>query len=189
MEKLQITKEEISELPLGEFQGKIEIVDSPKLLHYAIDELNEQEILGFDTETKPTFKKGQYHKVALVQLAFDHKAYLFRLNKIGFDDRLRELMANEILKVGVGLRDDIRALRLLSDFEPGAFVDLNQEVKKFGVPHEGAKNLTALFLGFRISKAAQISNWESDILTEKQLKYAATDAWICHQIYLKMRGI
>jgi ribonuclease D len=187
---LSITKDEINALPLGEFRGKIELITTPSQLLEAIRELRDHPVVGFDTETKPTFKKGQFHHVALVQLAIDHKAFLVRLNHIGFHDQLKEFLEiNEIVKVGVGLRDDLRALHMLSSFNPANFLDLNTEAKSFGILNEGAKNLTAMFLGFRISKAAQVSNWESPRLTDKQIKYAATDAWICHQIYLKWKQI
>ena len=188
----KITKEEINELPLGEFDGEVVIINKMADLREAIEELKDHEIVGFDTETKPTFKKGQFHHVALVQLAIDHKAFLFRLNHVGFDDALRRYFEiPDIYKIGVGLRDDLRALKMLSEFEPANFIDLNTEAKNLGILNEGARNLTAMFLGFRISKSAQTSNWENPELSEKQIRYAATDAWVCYRIYQEwlQRGV
>jgi ribonuclease D len=185
-----ITKDEVNSLPLGEFKGPTQLITTPQELHEAIMELKDHPIVGFDTETKPTFKKGQFHHVALVQLAHDRKAFLIRLNNLGFHDYLKEFLELEqIVKVGIGLRDDLRALQMLREFKPSNFFDLNTEARTKGIENEGAKNLTAMFLGFRISKAAQVSNWESPRLTDKQIRYAATDAWICHQIYLKWKHL
>lgn len=186
----KITKEEISQLPLGEFQGPSKLITRPSELREAVEELKDHPIIGFDTETKPTFRKGQFHHVALVQLAHAEKAFLIRLNTLGFHQYLKDFLELEhILKVGIGLRDDLRALQMLEAFNPANFFDLNTEAKQHGIENEGAKNLTAMFLGFRISKAAQVSNWESPRLSDKQIRYAATDAWICHRIYHKWKDL
>jgi ribonuclease D len=156
----------------------------------ALDELSEFSYMGFDTETKPAFRKGVYHHVALLQLAVAEKVFLVRLNKLGFPKLLQELFSNEqLLKVGVSIRDDLTELRKLTDFQPRGIVELNKVAKSMGVVREGARNLSATFLGFRISKSQQTTNWEKDQLTSKQQRYAATDAWVCQQIYEKLTGL
>jgi len=185
-----ITKEEVNELPLHGYLGRIVIVDTTRGLSKAMKELEKTSFLGFDTETKPAFRKGVYHQVALLQLALAEQVFLIRLNKLGFSGALQELFSsNHLLKVGVSIRDDLAELQKLTSFEPRGVVELNQVAKGLGVVREGARNLTATFLGFRISKSQQTSNWEKDQLTTKQRRYAATDAWVCHQIYEKLSGL
>ena len=182
-----ISKEEVNELPLRGYQGPIVVVDTYKGLQQAIRNLSRFEIIGFDTETKPAFRKGVYHKVALLQLATEEQVYLVRLNKLGFPKILCDLFSNpSILKVGVSIRDDLIELKKLAKFHSQGVVELNEVAKELEVVREGARNLTATFLGFRISKSQQTSNWEKDELTTKQKVYAATDAWICFRIYQKL---
>lgn len=179
-----ITKEDIRNLPLLAFGGKIHIVDSDKSLDNAISHLNDKKVLGFDTEKKPTFRKGDYNPTAMVQLSSINDAFLFRLNKIGYPKPLFDLMANnEITKLGISIDDDIKELEKLSKFNPAGFTDINNLTKEIGVKHIGVKKLAAIFLSHRISKGQQTSNWENEVLTESQRKYAATDAWICLKIY------
>ena len=169
------------------YSGKIVTVETHKDLSRALDELKTYTYLGFDTETKPAFKKGVYHQVALLQLAVAEKVFLVRLNKLGFPSSLRKLFStDQLLKVGVSIRDDLSELRKLTDFEPKGIIELNDVAKGLGVVRQGARNLSATFLGFRISKSQQTSNWENHKLTSKQQRYAATDAWICYQIYQKL---
>lgn len=183
----RISKAEVNKLPLREYRGQIYVVDTFHLLKQTIRELRDHSFLGFDTETKPSFKKGIYHQVALLQLAVDQKVFLVRVNKLGFPKALKRLFSNDqVLKVGVSIRDDLLELRKLGSFEPAGIVELNTVAKELGVEREGARNLTATFLGFRISKSQQTSNWERNHLSKKQQLYAATDAWVCHQIYDKL---
>jgi ribonuclease D len=183
-----ITKEEIMELPLRQFEGKIVVVDSHASLREATREIMDTEWVGFDTETRPVFVKGQYNPVSLVQVAMEHKAYLFRIQQTGVTDDLLHLLQHPHLsKVGAALRDDIKALQKIKPFEPAAFEDLNLLAKQAGIESEGVRKLTALVLGFRVSKNAQTSNWEADTLSEKQIRYAATDAWVCLEIYKKLK--
>ena len=185
-----ITKEEVNELPLHGYLGRIVIVDTTRGLSKAMKELEKTSFLGFDTETKPAFRKGVYHQVALLQLALAEQVFLIRLNKLGFYGALQELFSSDhLLKVGVSIRDDLAELQKLTSFEPRGVVELNKVAKGLGVVREGARNLTATFLGFRISKSQQTSNWEKDQFTTKQRRYAATDAWVCHQIYEKLSGV
>jgi ribonuclease D len=147
-------------------------------------------VLGFDTETKPAFKKGVVNEVCLLQLGDSENIFLFRLNLIGFPKELVKLLADKnIIKTGVALRDDIATLKRLKLFEPGGFVDLQEYVKSFGIEDNGLKKLAANILGFQISKRQQTSNWEADQLTEAQIEYAATDAWVCYEIYYALNKI
>lgn len=148
------------------------------------------EIVGFDTETKPTFTKGKKNKVSLIQLSTENLACLFRINKIGFPEELVKLLSDSsVIKAGVAVHDDIRFLKSLKNFSPGGFIDLQHFVKDFGIQSSGLKKLAAIVLDFRISKRQQVTDWEADALTEAQQIYAATDAWVCHQIYSKLTKI
>ena len=185
--KTTITHEEVNSLPLKAFDGKIVLIDDPAKLDKAIQEVAKHRLVGFDTETRPSFKKGQHYKVSLLQLALDKKVFLIRLNHTGITDELIALFENEnVIKTGVGLRDDLVALQKLRKFHPKGFEDLAVISKKSGLLVESVKKLTALLLGFRISKSAQTSNWEAVSLSEKQLEYAATDAWVCLEIHKKL---
>jgi ribonuclease D len=179
-----ITKEEISELPLSQFDGEILVVDRPEDVKEVARELSSEKVLGFDTETKPSFKKGKVNQVALLQLATSQKAYLIRINRTGLKDGLLKVLTNpSIKKVGVGIRDDIRALRQLNEFEPGGFLELQDYAKQVGLEDFSLKKLAGLVMQVRISKKQRLSNWEADELTEPQLVYAATDAWAAVEIF------
>ena len=183
-----ITNDYIRELPLLAFEGNIRVIENEAQFTRAIDQLQKETILGFDTEKKPTFKKGDYHPTALVQLSSDEDAFLFRLNKIGYPQALFDLMSDpNKIKLGISIGDDIKELQKLSSFEPAGFSDLNHIAKDIGVQHIGVKKLAAIFLKKRISKGQQTSNWENDILSEAQQRYAATDAWICLKIHQELR--
>jgi ribonuclease D len=185
-----ITKDELNELPLGQFEGEIFLIDHPDQVEEAVDFLEDQSIIGFDTETKPAFRKGQFNPVALLQLSTPHQAFLFRLNKIGFPDSLRNLMEKEnVVKVGAAVHDDLKGLRKLTDsFFPKSFFDLNDELKKVGFHNVGVRNLCGMVLKIRISKSEQVSNWEAEKLTEKQQRYAATDAWACLEVFQVLKN-
>ncbi|MTI30518.1 3'-5' exonuclease [Xanthovirga aplysinae] len=184
----EISREELNELPLSGYKGKVVIVNRKDQFQNALSEIHEHKIVGFDTETRPTFRKGQpRHPVALLQVAIPDKVFLFRLNQLGFGRELGQYFGNSgIKKVGIGTRDDIIDLQKLHAFEPSSIVDLNHVAKELEVKNAGARKLSAIFLGIRISKSAQISNWENEQLSEKQVRYAATDAWICLEIYRKL---
>jgi ribonuclease D len=185
-----INVESIAALPLGQFGGRIIMVDNLESLHGALKMLHGHMILGFDTETKPTFKKGRTHNVAMLQLSNHDTCYIFRLNKIGLCDELVHLLSNpSIIKVGLSLKDDFRELSKMRIFKPAGFVDLQSYVEKFGIQDKSLKKLTAMILGIRISKSQQTSNWEAERLSESQLIYAATDAWACIEIYKKLREL
>lgn len=184
-----ITNDYIRELPLLAFEGEINVVEDEHTFNDAIELLRQESILGFDTEKKPTFRKGDYHPTAMVQLASMREAFLFRLNKIGYPQPLFDLMEDpDMIKLGISIDDDIRALKKLCPFKPSGFYDLNDIAKEIGVKHIGVKKLAAIFLDKRISKGQQTSNWEIEELSLAQRKYAATDAWICLRIHQELRA-
>ncbi|HOU02615.1 MAG: 3'-5' exonuclease domain-containing protein 2 [Bacteroidales bacterium] len=184
-----ISAEEIQNYDLHWFKGRIVLVDNLAAFNSVIPALLKEKYLGFDTETKPSFRKGHKNKVSLIQFSTVDTAYLFRINKIGFPGDLSRILADAgITKIGVAVRDDIRYLRTLKKFNPDGFVDLQNYVKEFGIESSGLKKLTAIILGFRISKRQQVTDWEAKELTEAQQIYAATDAWVCREIYMKLNN-
>ncbi|CAN5457851.1 3'-5' exonuclease [soil metagenome] len=179
-----ISNEEINLLPLGAFEGKTVVLSDPEELESAFEEINHHKTVGFDTETKPVFVRGQHNKVAILQIALPETVFVIRLMSTGLPPEIINFLQNEsIEKAGVAIRDDLKALQHLRRFKPGGFVELALLAKEKGLEVESVKKLTALLLGFRISKSAQTSNWEAAQLNEKQISYAATDAWVCLNIY------
>ncbi len=184
MFKERITTEELTGLPRGRFEGKIHVIEKPDQVRGAARFLASFPVIGFDTETRPSFKKGVINKVALLQLSTPGEAFLFRLHRIGLPAPLRKLFANpRILKPGVAIRDDIKGLREISEFNPRGFIELQDYAKDLGIQNFSLKKLVAITCGFRISKSQQLSNWEVSSLTEAQQVYAATDAWAALKIY------
>ncbi|MBP5668322.1 MAG: 3'-5' exonuclease domain-containing protein 2 [Salinivirgaceae bacterium] len=182
-----IAKEEIAELPIMAFEGKISVPLTSDQIEEAVSYLRQFKVLGFDTETRPNFRKGQHNKVALLQLSAGDRAFLFRLNKIRLPNVVKQLLADEsIIKVGAAIHDDLKALVSLSPFAPGGFVDVQSMAKQVGIEQAGLRPLAAMLMGIRISKAQQTSNWEISYLTEAQLLYAATDAWVSLEIYNRL---
>lgn len=179
-----VTPEEVNSLPLSYFEGKIVLINQADRVKEAVDEINKYQVIGFDTETRPAFVKGQFYNISLIQLAIPNKVYLFRINNCGFDQALIDLLSNDqILKIGVGLRDDIIGLQKLQNFEAAGFNEIHKYVDELGVRNTGLRKLAAILLEVRISKGQQTSNWENPILNENQLRYAATDAWVCLEMY------
>jgi ribonuclease D len=182
-----ITVEELSGFEISWFRGEIVLVEDLETFYKTIPRLAGSPLLGFDTETKPSFRKGRKNSVSLVQLSTGDLACLFRINKIGIPDELAELLSDpSVIKAGVALHDDIRFIKGVRKFSPGGFVDLQKLVKDYGITSSGLNKLAAIVLGFRISKRQQVTDWESENLTDAQQIYAATDAWVCHQIYNKL---
>ena len=175
-------------MPLTGFSGKIYVLETPEQAVTALEKLNEEKMVGIDTETKPAFARGQMHKVALLQLATLDEAYLFRLNKMGFPPELGEFLSNKkILKIGLALKDDFVGLNRHHRFKPENIVDLQKIVKEYGILELGLQKLYAVVFGQKISKSQRLSNWESPVLSEQQQVYAATDAWATLKIYLKLK--
>ena len=184
-----INEDELRKLPLLQFEGRITLIDTYDKFRRAMEDIGKPDLLGFDTETRPSFKKGRRYQVALLQLADARRAWLFRLNMIGLPTELAALLADKsVIKTGVAIRDDLKALKALTHFEPHGFIDLQNLVADHGIKELGLKKLTAITLGHTISKSQQVSNWEAPALTDPQQLYAATDAWVCRQIYLALNG-
>jgi len=184
----EISNEELLALPRVRFEGVIHVIDHPGAVPYAIERLKASPVLGFDTETRPTFAKGEYHKVALVQLATADEVFLFRLCKIVMPRKLRKLLSNpNILKIGTAISNDIDTLKRSADFTPKGFIDLQDMMPEFNIKNIGLAKMSGIILGAHISKTQQRTNWEKNILSEAQLRYAATDAWMCYMIYEKLK--
>lgn len=182
--KRKISKAEINELPLIAWEGEIQILESAEEMEAAASILANESHLGFDTETRPSFKKGDYYPPALIQLATEHCVYLFRISETEtFDPLIPILESPDILKTGVAIKDDVKELRAMEDFTPNGFVEIADITVKLGYENRGLRALAGLLLQGRISKAAQVTNWARPKLDNKQVRYAATDAWISREIY------
>ncbi|MCC8172086.1 MAG: 3'-5' exonuclease domain-containing protein 2 [Parabacteroides sp.] len=179
-----ITKDEIATMPLEEFAGRIIVIQNEKKTEKAVAYLSTFPMVGFDTETRPSFRKGQSHKVALMQISADEECFLFRLNHIGVPLCLQHFLANEnIRKIGLSLKDDFGALRKRIEIEPAGFLDLQTYVGQFGIEDASLQKIYAILFGKKISKGQRLTNWEADILSDAQKKYASLDAWACLKIY------
>lgn len=184
-----ISKEELNMLPPEKFSGDIVTIEEIEEADRAIGELEKASLVGFDTETKPNFHKGQVNKVALLQLATGDKCYLFRLSKIGIPPSVKAFLENkDIAKVGLSLRDDFHSLGRLIPIEPGGFIDIQEMVKDFKITDSSLTKIHAILFGKRISKSQQLTNWEAPSLTQKQKEYAALDAIACINIYNHFRA-
>lgn len=189
MYKKKIESEEISHFPPFIYEGEVVVVEKPSAAEEAVKYLSAHSCMGFDTETRPAFRKGEYHDVSLLQLAVMERVYLFRLNKCGFPLSLRNLLANgKVLKIGVGIRDDIKALQRLGSFEAAGFVELQSFVEKFGIEEKSFSKLMAIIFQVKISKRQRTSNWELPSLSEQQIRYAATDAWGALRMYMELNN-
>lgn len=185
-----ISKDAINELPLKQFEGKVTVIEDPDRVPEIVEKLQKEKAIGFDTETKPSFKKGVSHDISLLQLSTRDEAFLFRLPNTGFNGSLTKLMTNpKVIKVGVGIRDDLRGLKNLNSFIPKGFVELQEMAPQYGIEVLSLKNLAGLLLGFRVSKRQRLSNWEAQELSEGQILYAATDAWVSLEIYNKLKEL
>lgn len=183
----RMSKDEINACPMERWTGPVSVVRTRNELAGAMRKLAGHTLLGFDTETRPAYKKGESYPPALLQLASDDDVFIFQLKHLGLAKPLHEILADPaIIKAGVSLDYDIRELNKLSRFKAAGFMDLGNLAKKAGIKNHGLRGLAAVFLGFRISKGAQTSNWAKDVLTPQQIQYAATDAWVGRRLYLAM---
>jgi ribonuclease D len=183
-------KKQIPALPTIEFEGRIIVVLTPVEAEKAVDFLLTQPILGVDTETRPSFKRGWQYKVSLLQVATADICFLFRLNHIGLSPAIIRLLEDKTTpKIGLSWHDDLNGLKKLGQFTPGYFIDLQEHVKEIGIEDLSLQKLYANMLGKRINKRQQLSNWERDILDDKQKIYAATDAWACIQLYNELQRL
>ncbi|OFY59898.1 MAG: hypothetical protein A2Y87_05765 [Bacteroidetes bacterium RBG_13_46_8] len=185
-----IEKDHIQSLPLKSFEGNIHLVDGPGNFSSVRALMNGYPVFGFDTETRPSFRKGKTYKVALLQMATREHAFIFRIHRTGIPGFVKNILENpKILKIGVAIHDDLKSLNHIKPMKTDGFIDLQQYVARFNIEDKGLKKLTANILGFRISKRYQTSNWEEDVLSLPQLEYAATDAWVCYEIYRRLQEI
>ena len=180
-----ISKEEINSLPVLEYEGRnIVLVDTLSKLKTTIEVLKNEDVLGFDTETKPSFEKGKMNKVALLQLSTSDTCYLIRLNVLGMQNPIIELLSSEKpLKIGLSLKDDYKMLNRRRSFKPAGFLDLQSVIGRFGIKDLSLQKIYAIMFNKKISKSQRLTNWQAPNLTLQQQKYAAVDAWACMDIY------
>jgi ribonuclease D len=184
----RMSKEEINTCPMKRWTGTISVVRNRDELNASIARLAGQSLLGFDTETRPAYNKGENYLPALLQLASEEEVFIFQLRHLGLARPLRDILADgSIIKAGVSLDYDIRELKKLGHFKDAGFVDLGKLAKRTGIKNHGLRGLAAVFLGFRLSKKVQTSNWSRDVLTRQQIQYAATDAWVGRSLYLALQ--
>lgn len=180
----KISNEQTALLPAIEFRGEIRIVEDERDIAAACKYLAEQPVIGFDTETRPSFRPGVTFRVSLLQLSSPEVCYLFRLNRIPLDKAILQLFENKrLLKAGADVAGDLRSLRQIRHFRDAGFIDLQAIAPEWGIAEKSLRKLSAIVLGQRVSKAQRLSNWEAATLTDKQQLYAATDAWVCTRIY------
>lgn len=188
-ELIKIDNDTLAALPAGQFEGRIVVVERAEQLAEACARLSAEKIIGFDTETRPCFRAGEHHSVALLQLSCADVCYLFRLSAFPPGAELVKLLENPaVMKVGLDIGNDIRAVQGVRRFRPAGFVDLQGIIRDHGIGELGLRKMAALVLGIRISKAQRLSNWEAAALTQAQQLYAATDAWVSREIYVRLTG-
>ena len=189
-ERRSITREAVNELPIRRYEGEVCLVSSPQELARALEDLREERVVGFDTETRPAFRKGESFPPSLAQLATARAVYLFQLKAQDFSAPLAEVMSSRAtVKAGVSVADDLKQLKKVFAFDEQAVVDVGLAAKRRGLQQSGVRNLAALFLGFRIPKGAKTTNWAAPRLSPQQVQYAATDAWACRELYVKFRDL
>ena len=185
-----ITNEQTAKLPSAHFDGRIIIVDREEQIDAVCRDLAGQQIIGFDTETRPSFKAGVTNRVALLQLSTHERCYLIRLCRAKLHNSLLKVLSNpNIIKIGADVAGDLRSLHVLRHFNERGFVDLQHMASHWGIEEKSLRKMSAIILGQRVSKAQRLSNWEASTLTPQQQMYAATDAWVCISIYEKLMAI
>lgn len=182
--RLAICKEAVNQLPPVQYEGGIQVIDTIDKARVALRELTRARIVGFDTETRPSFRKGHLHKVALMQLATDDYCFLFRLNKLGIFDLLKDFLENpDVKKIGLSVHDDFQVLGRSGEIAPEGFVEMQTFVKQYSIADTSLQKIFAIVFGERISKSQRLTNWEADELTPEQQRYAAIDAWACLRLF------
>lgn len=185
-----ISRDEINALPIRRWQGEVRVITSAEEAARALAEIREETMTGFDTETRPAFKPGESYLPSLAQIATARAVYLFRLGSRELAAAVAEVLAAErIVKAGVGLADDFKALKKVIEFAEKSTVDLGEVVMRRGFKQSGVRSLAAIFLGFRVPKGSKTSNWARARLTPQQIAYAATDAWTCRELYVRFRTL
>lgn len=186
----RMSKDEINTCPIARWSGPVRVVRTQDELATAMDKLAGQYLLGFDTETRSAHTRGESYPPSLLQLAGESEVFLFQLKFLGLAEPLRQILADPaVIKAGVGVDFDLRELRKLAPFKPAGFVDLGDRARKAGIENLGLRGLSAVLLGFRISKGVKVSNWAKDELSPQQIQYAATDAWVGRRLYLALEQV
>ena len=184
----ELSKEAINELPILAYDGEVSLVRTAEELEALMESLGGETVLGFDTEARPSFRKGKVYPTSLIQLAGAEQVALIRLTELPLNDALCCILSSaDIIKAGVAIHEDMRSLQRIHPFEPAGLADLADMAKRQGMQAQGLRTLAASLMGGRISKAAQCSNWEKKELTPQQIRYAATDAWIGRELYLRLK--
>ena len=184
-----ITNDQINEMPVGHFPGRVLVVDSDETMAEAERILAGETLVGYDTETRPSFEKGIKYGMALVQISTADTALLFRVKLAPLSETIRTMLSSpDVIKVGAAIRDDIRGMHKVAEFRPAGFIDLQSVVKRWGIEELSVKKMAAIVLGIKVSKAQRLTNWEAVRLTAPQQDYAAMDAWVCREIYLRLRA-
>ena len=185
-----ISREAMLELPIRRYEGPVHVVAGEPELRRAVDDIVEEGVVGFDTETRPAFRPGESYLPSLVQLATARAVYLLQVQQHDFSGALREILSSEkIIKVGVSVSDDVRMLKKLFQFDERSVVDLGKVAERHGLKQTGIRNLAGIFLGARIPKGAKTTNWAARRLSPRQIVYAATDAWVCRELYLRFKAL
>ena len=185
-----ISREELAVLPIGRYEGEIVMVATPRDFERAWADLAQEKAVGWDTETRPAFKVGEFYLPSLVQAATAKTVYLFQLGKMDFSKVVGGLFAEPtIVKPGISVKDDLKKLKQVFAFEDESVLDLGLVAKRHGMAKTGLRNLAGIFLGIRVAKGSKTTNWAAPKLTEQQIAYAATDAWACRELYLKFREL
>jgi ribonuclease D len=186
----RISREEMSELPIRRYDGSVHVVVGQPDLQYAMQDILQESVIGFDTETRPAFRRGESYLPSLVQFAAASAVYLLRVQQQDLSGAMREILSSEkIIKVGVSVTEDMRNLKKLFEFDERSVVDLGEVAKRHGLKQTGVRNLAGIFLGTRIPKGAKTTNWAAHRLTPQQIAYAATDAWACRELYLRFKEL
>ncbi len=187
MHVVSIDKQAVNQMPVVAFPGRIHIINDTKQIERAVTALRDSAIVGFDTETRPSFKRGENHHIALLQLSTHSEAYLFRLNKTGVPASLRQYLEDKsIIKVGLSITDDFHQISGICNCHPEGFIELQQMVKRYQITDMSLQKIYAILFQQKISKGQQLTNWEAPQLTEPQQRYAAIDAWACLRIYERL---
>lgn len=179
-----IAKTELAKLPAVAYNEKIILVETENDLEEAVADLKREGIIGFDTETKPSFKRGKVYNVSLLQLSTRSTCYLFRLNIYGLPDSIKDILEDSsILKIGLSIHDDFHNLHKVYSINPDGFIELQNFVKKYNISDNSLSRIYGILFGHRISKGQRLSNWEATELSTHQKAYAAMDALACLHIY------
>jgi ribonuclease D len=186
----EISREAMAALPISRYEGEVVLVAAHRELVRAMNDIQRESIVGWDTETRPAFRVGEVHKPSLVQVATTRAVYLFQLQKLDVSAAIKEIFAAPgIVKAGISVKDDLRQLKMLFPLAPASVLDLGKVAQSHKMAQTGLRNLAGIFLGFRVPKGAKTTNWAAPRLTQQQITYAATDAWACRELYMKFKEL